>query len=74
MSAEVIANGLPLWNGAQVAVNTTLVAPLTFSVAVVFFFLVLRAPSAATLHEQLPVAHRAKEWSRLIQELKKFDS
>ena len=26
---EVIANGLPLWNGAQLAVDTTLVAPLT---------------------------------------------
>ena len=26
---EVIANGLPLWGGAQVAVDTTLVSPLT---------------------------------------------
>ena len=26
---EVIANGLPLWNGAQLAVDTTLVSPLT---------------------------------------------
>ena len=26
---EVIANGLPLWNGVQLAVDTTLVAPLT---------------------------------------------
>lgn len=25
---EVVANGLPLWNGAQVAVDTTLVSPL----------------------------------------------
>ena len=28
---EVIANGFPLWNGAQVAVDTTLVSPLTSS-------------------------------------------
>ena len=26
---EVIANGLPLWNGAQLAVDTTIVSPLT---------------------------------------------
>ena len=26
---EVIANGLPLWNGSQLAVDTTLVSPLT---------------------------------------------
>ena len=26
---EVIANGLPLWGGAQLAVDTTLVSPLT---------------------------------------------
>ena len=26
---EVIANGLPLWNGAQLAVDTTIVPPLT---------------------------------------------
>ena len=26
---EVIANGLPLWNGAQIAVDTTIVSPLT---------------------------------------------
>ena len=25
---EVVANGLPLWHGAQVAVDTTLVSPL----------------------------------------------
>ena len=28
---EVIANGLPLWGGAQLAVDTTLVSPLTSS-------------------------------------------
>ena len=28
---EVVANGLPLWNGAQVAVDTTLVSPLSSS-------------------------------------------
>ena len=26
---EVIANGLPLWNGAQLAVDTTIVSPIT---------------------------------------------
>ena len=26
---EVIANGLPLWNGSQLAIDTTLVSPLT---------------------------------------------
>ena len=26
---EVIVNGLPLWNGAQLAVDTTIVSPLT---------------------------------------------
>ena len=28
---EVIANGLPLWNGSQLAVDTTLLSPLTAS-------------------------------------------
>ena len=28
---EVIANGLPLWNGSQLAIDTTLVSPLTAS-------------------------------------------
>ena len=28
---EVIANGLPLWGGSQLAVDTTLVSPLTFA-------------------------------------------
>ena len=29
---EVIANGLPLWGGVQLAVDTTLVSPLTCNV------------------------------------------
>jgi len=28
---EVLANGLPLWNGAQLAVDTTLVCPLDWN-------------------------------------------
>ena len=53
---EVIANGLPLWGGAQVAVDTTLVSPLTAAGAP-------RRVRGQTAGAALQAARRAKERS-----------
>ena len=51
---EVIANGLPLWGGSQLAVDTTLVSPLTSAGAP-------RRRSGATAGAALAEARRSKE-------------
>ena len=51
---EVIANGLPLWGGSQLAVDTTLVSPLTSAGAP-------RRRSGATAGAALADARRSKE-------------
>ena len=51
---EVIANGLPLWGGSQLAVDTTLVSPLTFAGAP-------RRRSGATAGAALADARRSNE-------------
>ena len=51
---EVIANGLPLWGGAQLAVDTTLVSPLTAAGAP-------RRAGGRTTGAALLAARRAKE-------------
>ena len=60
---EVIANGLPLWNGAQVAVDTTLVTPLTSSAELRR----LRGNTAGAALRSVPPAEaksgRALSWS-----------
>ena len=53
---EVIANGLPLWGGSQLAVDTTLVSPLTSAGAP-------RRRSGATAGAALAEARRSKERS-----------
>ena len=51
---EVIANGLPLWNGAQLAIDTTLVSPLTSQAQP-------RRHQRTTSGAALRIARRAKE-------------
>ena len=51
---EVIANGLALWGGSQLAVDTTLVSPLTFSGAP-------RRAAGRTAGAALAFARKAKE-------------
>ena len=51
---EVIANGLPLWNGSQLAVDTTLVSPLTSAAQP-------RRDQRTTLGAALRIARKAKE-------------
>ena len=51
---EVIANGLPLWGGAQLAVDTTLVSPLTAAG-------LPRRVAGGTAGAALLTARRAKE-------------
>ena len=50
---EVIANALPFWHGAQLAVDTTLVSPLTASSQV-------RRSNSATAGAALRIARRSK--------------
>ena len=51
---EVIANGLPLWNGSQLAIDTTLVPPLTSQAEP-------RRHQQTTAGAALRIARRAKE-------------
>ena len=51
---EVIANGLPLWNGSQLAIDTTLVSPLTSQAEP-------RRHQQTTAGAALRIARRAKE-------------